>query len=100
MSSSRICNVIVITDGLVEQNYLFYGDEAVDEAEEKFIDLCSELLPDFNATTTANLEEMIEQSYIEIDDNSSICLTFPEIEKVEVNYGREFETAAESEWEA
>ena len=82
-SQSFSVNVIVIKDGVVDESYLFVGDHTVSElAYKKFLELCGRWISNWRNYSPDDIEALLEDGYVE-HDRGSICITWPEVTKVE-----------------
>lgn len=79
-NQNSFVNVIVIQDGVVDENHLFIGshEEISELANKKFIDLCKQRFSNFDAYTPDDIESILDDGFAEYG-RGSICITWPEI---------------------
>ncbi len=71
-------NVIEISEGVVYQNLLFTGKDAVKKAEAAFAKLARSNSP--SLISNANMEVHIEDGYF-MNQNWAVCITHPDVRK-------------------
>jgi len=73
-------NVILIKDNNIEENHLFQGADAADQAEKKFVDLCRENLTNFDEYTKDDIDAIIENGYEHsINGKVAIVMNWPQV---------------------
>lgn len=70
-------NIIEIQEGVVRQNLLFTGKDAVKKAEAAFAKLAKE---NFGKLTKAELSDALDDGYVQRND-WSVCITHPDVRK-------------------
>ena len=78
-----LISVVLITDSVIAENHLFGGrdeKEIVKRAEEKFLQLCNQHVPEFKSLDEEGRSNVLDDGYMTFGAAGSVCLNWPEVE--------------------
>lgn len=74
-------NVVVIKDSVIDENYLFRGDDKSDvaqRAEQKFLDACAKNVPNWDGYSEEDKKFVLEDGFAEFGAFGSVCISWPD----------------------